>query len=84
MQNVLHNAVKYSPEDGGINVSADQDAGNGQIVLTIADRGPGLDPYELKRVFERLYRGDRARQTPGTGLGLAITKHIMRAHGGCA
>jgi signal transduction histidine kinase len=51
-------------------------------LLSIADSGPGIAPDELERIFERFYRGDRARGSPGTGLGLAIARHILRAHGG--
>jgi signal transduction histidine kinase len=52
------------------------------VVLSVLDSGPGIPPDEIERVFERFFRGDRARGTPGTGLGLAIARHILRAHGG--
>jgi two-component system phosphate regulon sensor histidine kinase PhoR len=78
--NVLHNAVKFSPEGGVVLMSAR--AENGDVNLSIADQGPGLAPADLNRIFERFYRSDQARGTPGTGLGLAIARHIMEAHGG--
>ncbi|MGA9531406.1 MAG: ATP-binding protein [Anaerolineales bacterium] len=78
--NVLHNAIKFSQPDGtvGISVQAEDD----RAVLAVADSGPGLPPDDLERVFERFYRGDRARGTAGTGLGLAIARHIINGHGG--
>jgi two-component system phosphate regulon sensor histidine kinase PhoR len=78
--NVLHNAIKFSPEGGTIWLSAEPD--DGDVRLTIKDEGPGLAPQDLNRIFERFYRSDQARGTPGTGLGLAIARHIMQAHGG--
>lgn len=78
--NVLHNAIKFSPEGGTIWLSARSE--NGDVCLTVEDEGPGLAPQDLNRIFERFYRSDQARGTPGTGLGLAIARHIMEAHGG--
>lgn len=78
--NVLHNAIKFSEPEGVIDIAAN--GGGEEVVLSIGDSGPGLTPQDLERIFERFYRGDRARGTPGTGLGLAIARHIMSAHGG--
>jgi two-component system phosphate regulon sensor histidine kinase PhoR len=80
--NVLHNAIKFSPSGGMVRVEADEEVDQRKIVLRVQDSGEGIPPAELARIFERFYRGDRARQTPGTGLGLAIARHIMQAHGG--
>jgi two-component system phosphate regulon sensor histidine kinase PhoR len=80
--NVLHNAVKFTPEGSQILLEAEVLAEEGTIRLTITDEGPGIPPYELDRIFERFYRGDRSRGTTGTGLGLSIARHIMRSHGG--
>jgi len=80
--NILHNAVKFTADGGKILVEAHQASDASLVELEIIDSGPGIPPDELERIFERFYRGDRARGTPGTGLGLAIARHIMRAHGG--
>lgn len=80
--NVLHNAVKFTPEGTRITIQSTGASEQGTLKLVIADQGPGIPPYELDRIFERFYRGDRSRGAPGTGLGLAITRHIMRSHGG--
>jgi two-component system, OmpR family, phosphate regulon sensor histidine kinase PhoR len=80
--NLLDNAVKYTPEAGRIAVLAD-DAGN-EVVLSVFDTGPGIEPRQQARVFERFYRADpgRSREMGGTGLGLAIVKHLAQAQGG--
>jgi two-component system phosphate regulon sensor histidine kinase PhoR len=78
--NVLHNSIKFSPDGGPVRLEARRDAD--EVVLRIIDDGPGILPSDLERIFERFYRGDRARGTAGTGLGLAIAQHVMRAHGG--
>jgi two-component system phosphate regulon sensor histidine kinase PhoR len=80
--NVLHNAIKYSPEGGEVVISADAVQEEGRAILSITDAGPGIPPDELERVFERFYRSNWAWGTPGTGLGLAIARHILQAHGG--
>ncbi len=82
--NVLHNAIKFSPPAAIVEIQAGSAEDGVWVVLSILDRGPGIAPAELDRVFERFYRADRARGTPGTGLGLAIARHILRAHGGKA
>jgi two-component system phosphate regulon sensor histidine kinase PhoR len=78
--NVLHNAVKFSQPAGAVEISARVEGD--RVTLAVADSGPGLPPDDLERVFERFYRGDRARGTAGTGLGLAIARHIIGGHGG--
>ena len=78
--NLIHNAVKYTPRGGRITLAAKED--DGSVAFTVADTGQGIAPAELPRVFERFYKGDRARSSAGTGLGLAIAKHIVQAHGG--
>jgi two-component system phosphate regulon sensor histidine kinase PhoR len=80
--NVLHNAIKYSPEGGEVVISAEAVLEEGRVILSIMDAGPGIPPDELERVFERFYRSNWAWGTPGTGLGLAIARHILQAHGG--
>jgi two-component system phosphate regulon sensor histidine kinase PhoR len=82
VQNVLHNALKFTPGGTRITIEAESDRVPDSVILLIKDEGPGIPPEDLERIFERFYRGDRARNAPGTGLGLAIARHIMRAHGG--
>ncbi len=82
MQNLLDNAVRYTPEGGRIMVKAT--ARNGEVLISVADTGIGIPKVEQERIFERFYRVDtaRARDTGGTGLGLAIVKHLVEAQGG--
>jgi len=80
--NVLHNAIKYSPEGGEVVISSENLIEQCRVILSIMDAGPGIPPEELERVFERFYRSNWAWGTPGTGLGLAIARHIIQAHGG--
>lgn len=78
--NLLENAAKYTPIDTPLDISAS--AGNGQVTVEVADRGPGFVEGDEERVFDKFYRGETPRTAPGTGLGLAICKGIIRAHGG--
>ncbi|HEY6012690.1 MAG TPA: ATP-binding protein, partial [Candidatus Limnocylindrales bacterium] len=81
--NLLHNAVKFSPDGGEVTVSVRAEAG--RIVTSIADHGVGIPRAAQARIFERFYKVDRARvrgETGGTGLGLAIARHIVEQHGG--
>ena len=78
--NLLHNAIKFTPEGGEITLAAWQ---QGDIVVfAIEDTGVGIPFDDLPRIFERFYKADRARTGGGTGLGLAITRHLVQAHGG--
>jgi two-component system sensor histidine kinase KdpD len=78
---VLENAARYSPAGTPIQVEAH--AEDGVDVIAVLDRGPGISPDELERVFEKFYRGRRGRdKAEGTGMGLAIAKGIIEAHGG--
>lgn len=80
--NLMENAVKYSPEESEIRVSAERSSGG--AVVRVEDRGAGIPAEHLGRIFERFYRVERSRSRKlgGTGLGLAIVKHIVQAHGG--
>jgi len=79
--NLLHNAIKFCPANCEIMMRGYRQDDE-QVLLEVVDNGPGVSGEDLPRVFERFYRGDRARATQGTGLGLAVAKHIIEAHGG--
>ena len=80
--NLLDNAVKYSPEQKQVQVAVT--SANGNVEVAVRDRGSGIAPADLKRVFGRFYRGANAKEqgTKGTGIGLAMVKEIVEAHGG--
>jgi two-component system phosphate regulon sensor histidine kinase PhoR len=82
LQNLLDNALQYTPAGGKIEVSAL--CSDGRVIVTVADTGIGIPQVEQERIFERFYRVDaaRSREAGGTGLGLSIARHIMEAHGG--
>ncbi|MBG9454782.1 histidine kinase [Lysinibacillus sphaericus] len=81
LDNLITNAKKYTPEGTKVSVEA-QNIGN-EIMLTIADKGPGIPQEELDNLFERYYRGTNTTDdTTGTGLGLAITKQLIDLHDG--
>jgi|GEM_PF-1129855 len=80
MINALENAIKYSRDNGVVDVSLER--GGDAIVITVRDRGIGISSAEIGRVFERFYRSDAVRSVPGTGLGLSIIKAVMDRHGG--
>lgn len=82
--NLIDNAIKFSEEGGTVTVRGRQDGD--EVIISVADRGPGIAPEHLSRIFERFYRVDKARSRNlgGTGLGLAIVKHVALAHRGQA
>lgn len=82
LDNLLENAIRFSPEGGTVHLSLAADAGS--AVLTVKDEGPGIPETERERVFERFYQtaDGRAARAHGVGLGLAICRHIVTAHGG--
>jgi two-component system sensor histidine kinase CpxA len=84
IENVLRNAVRYSPQDAPVDVSVAR-AESGVAIL-IRDQGPGVPDRDLERIFEPFYRvaESRDRDTGGEGIGLAITAQVMKAHGGSA
>jgi two-component system phosphate regulon sensor histidine kinase PhoR len=82
VDNLLGNAIRYTPENGEIRVALVERDGN--AILSVRDTGIGIAAEHLDRIFVRFYRVDKARsrELGGTGLGLAIVKHVALAHGG--
>ena len=82
LANLLDNAVKYSDEGEGVEISGR--INGAKVVIEVRDHGIGIPSRDLERVFERFYRVDRARsrETGGTGLGLSIVRHVAAAHDG--
>jgi two-component system sensor histidine kinase SenX3 len=82
IQNLVENAVNYSPE--GTQVTVSSIVKDGIITISITDQGIGIPENEKERIFERFYRVDpaRSRESGGTGLGLSIVKHVATKHGG--
>ena len=83
LDNLVSNALRYTPENGRVLLTATQM--NGHVRLTVKDSGPGLSASELAHVFDRFYRGDKARsrqEDGGTGLGLAIARSLVEANHG--
>jgi two-component system phosphate regulon sensor histidine kinase PhoR len=81
--NLLHNAVKFSPDGGVVTVGVRVD--DGEVVTSVADHGVGIPRAAQARIFERFYKVDRARvrgEAGGTGLGLAIARHVVEQHNG--
>ncbi len=78
--NLVSNAIRYSPDGGGVRIGWRVDDGHG--VFSVTDNGIGIDPRDIPRLTERFYRVDRgrSRETGGTGLGLAIVKHVLTRH----
>ena len=85
LNNLISNALRYTPEGGKISLQARQRQGSRSAVeVSVTDTGPGIAADDLPWVFDRFYRADksRARTSGGTGLGLAIAKQLVEAHGG--
>ncbi len=83
LRNLTHNAIKFTPKGGRIDISA-APGEPGQVVLRCRDTGVGITPADLPRIYERFWKADSSRQRDGegSGLGLAIVRHVVEAHGG--
>jgi signal transduction histidine kinase len=80
LSNLLSNAIKYSPK-GEIRINGD--VRPEQVIITVSDEGPGIDPHDMPHIFDRFYRAEGAvRKTKGAGLGLYLARAIVEAHGG--
>lgn len=78
--NLITNSLKYAPGRSSVLLRAD--AKPGEVIISVADKGVGIAPEELPRVFDRFYRAQGHKQNPGLGLGLYITRLLVEAHGG--
>jgi two-component system phosphate regulon sensor histidine kinase PhoR len=79
--NLVHNAVKFSPDGGEVRVWTSREGGD--VVVSVIDHGIGISSADQARIFERFYKADRARvRGGGTGLGLSIARHVVEGHGG--
>jgi len=77
--NLLDNAIKYAPS--GLEIRTRVEERESSIVFSISDDGPGIEPHEQKRIFEKFYRSESAREVGGTGLGLSFVAQVARLHG---
>ena len=80
LANLVDNAIKYTPQNGRVGVSAAADGS--AVVIRVADNGRGISEQDLPRIFDRLYRGDESRTTRGLGLGLSLVRACVEAQGG--
>jgi len=81
LRQLLGNAVKYSPPSSTIEIRANQS--DDTVTVRVSDHGPGIPENEVESIFERFYRGSRARDSvPGTGIGLSVARDIVNAHEG--
>jgi len=81
--NLVENAIKYAPGTDVVKIEIAPNGGS-HLEVRVIDRGPGIDPDDRERIFERFYRGKRAgeRQVRGSGIGLSLVQHVVDAHGG--
>src|SRR5438132_6432775 len=79
LNNLLSNALRYTPKGGTVRVRCGAGAEPGQVVLSVEDTGTGIRAEDLPHVFDRFYK---SKDSSGTGLGLAIAKSLVKAHGG--
>ncbi|MBN2351075.1 MAG: HAMP domain-containing histidine kinase [Spirochaetales bacterium] len=80
LSNLIENALRHSPADSSIGLSAREDEATAEV--TVADSGDGIPPEDLKHIWERFYRGRNSAGTRGFGLGLSLARAIVEAHGG--
>jgi two-component system sensor histidine kinase KdpD len=78
--NIIENAIFYTPEETPIDISVSLE--DNHVLVSIADRGPGILLEDIDKVFEKFYRGQAPAKEKGSGLGLSICQSIVKAHGG--
>jgi two-component system phosphate regulon sensor histidine kinase PhoR len=83
-RNLIENALKYATAGKWLRLTAVSALSRKEVVVTVADRGPGIDPADLPHIFEPFYRGKKvlASSVPGAGLGLSLLRRYLKAHGG--
>jgi two-component system, OmpR family, sensor histidine kinase KdpD len=83
LTNLLENAIRYTPAGSPIDISVQH--GEESVTVSVADRGPGVPPVDMERIFDKFYRvlsTEKAARTTGSGLGLAVSRGLIEAHGG--
>jgi len=80
--NLIENALRYGETGIEVTAAVVDDVATPYVSISVLDRGEGIDPDDLQRIFNPFIRGDQARGGPGAGLGLAIVKRIAAQHGG--
>ena len=78
--NLVSNAVKFTPAEGRVDVSARLD--DGQVEIAVADTGPGISPEDIELIFEEFEQTSEGKQVEGTGLGLPLSRRLVELHGG--
>jgi len=82
IENVVRNAIKYSPDGGTVHIAAYDDAQRESVVVAVQDQGPGVPEADLGAIFDPFFRSASGQKQDGHGLGLAIARRIVEAHGG--
>jgi len=80
LMNLVDNAVKFSPPGEPVSVAVEPGSGGATVRISVSDRGPGIPPQHLPKIFDRFFTTDESRD--GTGLGLSIVQSVVEAHGG--
>jgi signal transduction histidine kinase len=82
LENLLGNALKYTPEGGRVEVGGSMDPGGEKLEIWVRDNGRGIFPEEVQQIFHPFHRGKNALNEPGMGLGLSLVKEVVDLHGG--